>query len=55
MDSYVVYAAMDFFGMTSPHVVPMLNKIQSNGTSILKEKVRELVNRSVDHFTSSHT
>lgn len=27
---YVVYAAMESFGMTSPHVAPTVNIIQSN-------------------------
>ena len=47
VDSYVVYAAMEFFGMASPHAAPTLNKIQSNDACTLKEKVGELVNTYV--------
>lgn len=39
VDSYVVYAAMEFFGMASPHVAPTLNIVWSNDSSTLKEKV----------------
>lgn len=47
VDSYVVYAAMEFFGMASPHAAPTLNKIRSNDACKLKEKVGELVNAYV--------
>lgn len=47
VDSYVVYAAMEFFSMASPLAAPTLNKIQSNDACTLKEKAGELVNAYV--------
>ena len=47
VDSYVVHAAMEFFGMASPHVAPTLNIVQSNDSCTLKEKVEKLVNTYV--------
>ncbi|XP_068693691.1 uncharacterized protein [Montipora foliosa] len=47
VDSYVVYAAMEFFGMASPHATPTLNVVQSKDSCTLKEKVGELVNTYV--------
>lgn len=47
VDSYVVYAAMEFFGMASPHAAPTLNMVQTNESHTLKEKVGELVNTYV--------
>ena len=44
VDSYVVYVAMELFGMTSPHVAPTLNIVWSNDLFTLKKKVGEPVN-----------
>lgn len=47
VDGYVVYAAMEFFGMASPHGTPTQNMVQANDSHTLKEKVGELVNTYV--------
>lgn len=55
VDGYVVYAAMEFFGMASPDAVPTVNICDS-----VKEKVGELVNKyvlfkaEVDECTTLH-
>ena len=47
VDGYVVYAAMEFFGMTSADAKPTLHMAQANDSHTLKEKVGELVNKYV--------
>ena len=49
VDGYVVYAAMEFFGMTSADAKPTLHMAQANDSHTLKEKVREL-----DESTTLH-
>ena len=44
VDGYIVYATMDFFGMTSPQATPTLNMVQAGD---LKKKVGELVNKYI--------
>lgn len=52
VEGYVVYAAIEFFGMTSPHGTPSLNMLhvqaeQDDVCAQLQEKVGELVNKYV--------
>ena len=47
VDGYDVYAAMEFFGMTSADAKPTLHMAQANDSHTLKEKVGELVNKYV--------
>lgn len=46
LDGYVVYAAMEYFGMTTPNEVPSQN-VPDPGGSDLFEKVGEMVDRFV--------
>ena len=51
VDGYIVYSAMQFFGMTTPDSTPTVNKPQSNDSqsrgTLLKEKIEQLVNKYV--------
>ena len=47
VDGYVVYAAMEFFGMTSADAKLTLHVAQANDSHTLKEKRGELVNKYV--------
>ena len=51
VDGYVVYAAMEFFGMESPHSTPSLNTMGPSNTPVSqKQKLYDAVEKLVEEY-----
>ncbi|XP_044174453.1 uncharacterized protein LOC114950684 [Acropora millepora] len=50
VDGYVVYAAMEFFGMDSPHSTPSLNTMGPSNIVSQKQKLYDAVEKLVEEY-----